>query len=751
MNAQPIPMRDAPTRNRPQGPLPGLSPEEDLDAAAVVRVLGRHKGVIAGVIIPIMLLAAGVLWQLTPRYTAETLILLEAEGPNLGQLDAVIGGLPRDVQTIQSEAYVLMSRSLADRVIQRLSLAADPEFNPRLAEEQGARPVGSRPAMPGADATAADALVGEDLDTAQAYSKIVDRFLQRLAVAPQENSRVIAVNFSSVDAEKAARVANVVADEYITSRLEAKFESTRRASEWLNDRVAELREKVTAAEQAVEDARRKFGLLRGQGGITLATQELVELNTQLVMARTARAEAEARLEQVSSLSEDGDGLSTASSVLDSPLIQRLREQEAAVQRRVAELSSQLGERHPRMVQLRAEAADLRNKIDEEVNKVVAGLRNEVKIAKAREAALQQNLAALKERAAIGNKNEIELRALEREAEANRALLANLLARQKEAVAQEDEGFQRADARVISVADIPTQPSFPRKGITLGLVFIVACFVALMVVLLLEVLDDGFRSGEQLERLTGLPSLGFVPKIRNLSGAKNPARFVLAHPRSAFGESIRTLNWSISLAEPDSPPQVVLITSSRPGEGKTVIATSLALNQSTAGRRVLLIDADTRRPETHNLLSIRRTPGLVDYLVGEATLDELLTVPEETSLTVIPAGVMTPNSPNLLGAQRMVEMLNDLRKRFDLIIIDSPPVMAGSDTRLLCRQADATVMVVRWAETRRGAVRVAVGQLLSAGAQLSGLLLSMVDARRHAKYGYGDSGAYAGELEKYYVG
>jgi capsular exopolysaccharide synthesis family protein len=403
-----------------------------------------------------------------------------------------------------------------------------------------------------------------------------------------------------------------------------------------------------------------------------------------------------------------------------------------------------------MVQLRAEAADLQAKIDAEINKIVAGLRNDVNMARARENAIRSSLAESQNRVEIGNENQIALRAAEREAEADRALLENLLARQKEALSREDMQSQRADARVIAAAGPPVEPSFPNRPVVLGLVFLASGFLGMLTILVLELLDRGFRSGQQIEEQTGTTSLGFIPQTP-LGAGESPYEVLSKRPKSAFGEAVRTLHWSISLTAPDNPPRSVLITSAGPGEGKTSVATCLALLQHQAGQRVVVIDADTRRPTVHKVLGIDGEPGLLDVLSSRASLEAALRIVPETGLNVLPAGSATPNAPHLLASQRMDKLLAELLARFDLLIFDSPPVMAVSDARILARKVDATVLAVRWAATRRQAVSLALHQLRADGARIAGAVLTMVDARKHAKYSYGDSGAYTGELEKYYTG
>jgi succinoglycan biosynthesis transport protein ExoP len=705
--------------------------DDDVGLADIFSVIRRRISVLGGIMLSALVLAVAVLFALTPRYTAEVLVLIESQESNIVTLDSVVAGLSGDAESVQSEAHVLRSRALADRVVQKLDLVNDLEFNRALSDPQ-------------ADPDSVN------FSSSQEYSSLLDLFQERLQVSPQENSRVISLRFSSESPEKAANIANTLADEYIQSRLETKFEFTQRANTWLAERIKGLREKLAADEANIESMRQQYGLLEGNGS-TLVTQELIELNTQLVMARTARAEAEARLQQTRRLVDSVGGVGSASEVLDSPLIQRLREQEIEVERRVAELSSELGELHPRMVQLRAEALDLKTRIENEVNKIVTAQKNQVDVARARERSLQNSLDKLKDKVAAGNQNMVKLQALQREADASRGLLDTMLAREKETMYQQDMDFQQPDVNVFSPATIPANPSFPSKPIVFGLAVIGSLLLGLLAILVIELLDSGFRSGEQIEQFTGVPSMGFIPMVKIPEDYESVAAYVSARPGAAFGEAVRTLNWSLSLAFPDQPPQVVLLTSSVPGEGKTTVASSLATIQSIAGQRTLLIDADIRRPGCHRVCGVDKEPGLTNLLAEGLNVDDVLVTSEWSSLQILPAGMPTTHATNLLGSAKMSALLVELRKKFDLIVIDSPPLMAAADARLLSRYADATILAVAWGSTKRQAVKMSARQLISAGARLAGGLLTMVNVKKHAQYSYGDSGAYAGELEKYYVG
>jgi len=725
-----------------------LEDGSEIDLRDLLRVLWRGKLTIAGTVILLTTLAAIVLFQVAPRYTSSALVIVDPRETQFVEMEAVLSGLPGDLETIQSETEIIKSRSLADKVVRKLKLYDDPEFNPRLRPETFLDSVTSvvddwvGSVFPEQEKQAVP-LEGQ-FDIERVW--IIDNFAEKLEVSRRGRSRVIEVAFESENPRTAVLVANTIADLYLVEQLEAKFEMTQRATLWLNDRMSELRKSVEASELAVEVFRAKAGLVEGEHA-SLAAQQISELSTQLVLARSARAEAEARLRQVRSMLNSANGVDSAAEVLSSPLIQRLREQEAEVERKIAELLTEYGDKHPRMINTRAEMRDLRAKINSEVNKIVQNLRGEVSVVRARENSLQSSLDNLKQRVGSLNSSEVQLRALQREANANRDLFETFLGRFKETSNQQE--MQQTDARIIARADLAREPSFPKKRLILALVFVGSIFLGVVLVFAIEQLDHGFRSMEQIEQLTGIPSIGMVPAIGKSKG--RPEKYAVENPTSILGEAIRTIYTSLILSNVDAPPRVILVASALPGEGKSTIAVLLGRMSTLLGKRSIIIDADLRRPQLHSKLRVSRAPGLVDYLAGEVTLEDVVVKDKATGVDVITAGNIGPNAAGILNSEILQKLLKGLAEYYDLVVIDSPPVMAVADARVLTHLADKTIVVVRWAATRREVATMAIRQLLDAGGSLAGVVLSRVNVRKHASYGYGDSGYYYGPSKKYYSG
>lgn len=742
------------TMNQGENPEPGTgnsqpyspndSAEPIVDVRAIWQVLRRRAAVIIGIVGCITAVTLLIVFQLTPLYTATTLVLLDPREQQVVDIEAVMSGLPPDSAVVDSEVEVLRSRRLAARVVEQLNLTADEEFNEALRKPgllSGLNPI---------------ALFSQDDATSPETSrqiqlnKTIDEFHSRLSVGRRGLTYVIAIRFTSEDAAKATEIVNKTADLYILEQLEAKYDATKRANEWLNGRLSELRAEVRAAEEAVEIFRRDNDLV-STSGLTINEQQLAELSGQLILARAELAEKEATYRRYQELRRSGSGADTLANVLQSPVIAQLRQQEAEVDRRRAELSSRYGDRHPEMIKVRAERRDLAVAIDREVSRTVANVENEVEVTRTRVASLESSLRDLEGRSGEGGLKEVRLRELESDAEAVRNLYESFLERFKQTT--EQTNLQESDARVLSVATVPTEPSYPSKTLFLFLALLLSGVAGVGVAFLLEHLDDAFSTVRQLEEKLGLPHLASVPDVTSdVGSAKLGAPFdvILKRPLSAYSEAFRALRSGITLSDVDSPPKIVMITSALPGDGKTTTAISLARASAAAGLRTVLLDCDLRRPSVHKSLGATPKAGIVEFLAGQATLDDTLIEDEKGGLLFLPVKSGAANPPDLLGSQHMKTLLDSLKQEFDFIVIDSAPVLPVVDSRVLSRMVDKVIFVVKWRDTPRDASANAVRDLREAGAEIAGVVFERLDLKRQKRYSYGDSGYYYGRYSKYYI-
>ena len=568
----------------------------------------------------------------------------------------------------------------------------------------------------------------------QLREQVTNIYLGQLTIEPSDTSRVIFVRVTSSEPEFAAKLANMAAQVYIDDQVASKSEQTELANAWLQDRAIELKKRVEASARAMETHRRKSGLADIDGS-SLLSQQMSVLNSQLIASRAARAEAEARYAQVEALLDVEGGISSAAAVLQSPLIQNLRSQETQVLRKIAELKTQLRDAHPTMILVRNELRDLTAKIASEVRKIVINQKGELQISRIQVQNLEIEIARLQAQLDSQTDAEITLSALQTELEANGKLYDTILSRLKETGVQ-DASLVQADARIISYATVPSAPSHPRKKLIVSSAFVASTILGILLVMLLEQLDSGFRSRDQVEAATGVTVLGMVPRLSaGWFGTVEPHNDILDRPNTLLAESFRTLRTSLLLSDVDNPPRTVLVTSSVPDEGKSTTALALARTTAKYDQKCLIIDGDLRKPSLHKAFGVTNDLGLIDYLSRDTPLEEIIQIDFRSGAHYILAGQSIPHSTDLLGSEKMRALLAALGDVYDLVIIDTTPVLAMSDTLVLLRSVDKTIYLVQWEKTRRETALAGLRQVMDAGADLAGIVLAQVDLKRQAQYRY----------------
>ncbi len=726
---------------------------EEIDLRQLLLTLWRRKMVVFSTIAVVTVLTALVLFQVEPRYTATAQVMIDTRQSKVVDIESVVSGISAEMATLLSEVEVIRSPSLIARVVEKLNLTQDPEFNGALREPSWTAKILNLETYVSRDLlvslglrSPSATMIAADRDD-RIESSVIGAIQGSMSVRPVNRSLVISIAFTSTDARKAALIANTITDNYIVDQLEAKFEATRRATTWLNDRLVSLKEKLRVSEAAVERYRVDVADKIGQQS-RLTEQQLSELNSQLILARAKGAEAKARLNQVEDLLASEGNLNSAAEVLNSPLIQRLRDQESQVLREMSDLSSRYGPRHPKMIKTNAELKELRANIGREVRKIAFSLQNEMKVANVREQTLEKSLAVLEGKSAEQSRAEVRLRELEREAEANRLLYENFLSRFKETSEQED--LQQADARVIARASTPSGPSFPKKKLVFILAIFSSALLGVALVFVLERLDNSFRSAEQLEQQTGLASIGMVPLVAGIANAKKIARHILDKPTSSVSESVRNLRTSLVLSKVDEPPKVIGVTSTVPSEGKSTLALWLAESYANSGQKVLLIDADLRRPKISTLLNLETPSGIIELLTNQCSTEEAVKRVGSTGLHILSAKPTKADALDLLSSQRMANYVKTFREHFDMVIIDSPPILAVADAKVTGNLVDKILYIVKWDSTPRQLVLRGIKTAHEAGLDIAGTVLTQVNLRKHSRYGYGDHGYYYGKYKNYYT-
>ncbi|MCB2011776.1 MAG: polysaccharide biosynthesis tyrosine autokinase [Geminicoccaceae bacterium] len=730
--------------------------EDQLNPRALLRALWRRKAVIIATTGLLTSLALIYSFTATPLYQAETLVRIQSGKSTVIELPEIGGTFEADASTIESEIELLESAAFASRMVDELGLVKDPEFNTSLDPERlpfwkrydwkAYLPSRAQQFLFG---SADGAVTGPLEDGASARLRTIQNFSAKLNVAQVSRSYVLQIRFSSEESEKSARIANTVANAYIVGQLQTKYAAGNEATDWLRDRVEEMRQKLVAAEQRIVDLKNAKGIA-SEGRIDPIQQQIGQINGQLAQAQASRAEAEARFNQVQNLLRSSGGINAASNVLTSPLLADLRRQETELSREASELSGIYGPRHPQMVNIKNEARSVRAKMVEEVERIVQDLSNEVEIARAREREIRANLASLESQVRGQEVSSVELRDLEREAASARQIYESFLQRLSEV--SETQGLQQADASILSPADVPVDPAWPNKKLIVLLAFAGGLVIGCVLAFVVERWDSdfGFRSAEEVQSALGIRALALVPDLtRRETKDMSAEEYILKKPQSAFAESLQRIRTSIFLSDRSRTTRTVLVTSSVPVEGKSLVSASLARQSARSGLNTLLIDADLRRPRLHEVVRVSNTNGLADILYGDLSLAEAMRTDEKSGMKFVPAGMAPVSPPDLFRSDRMRMLLDQVSSRFDLVIIDSPPVGAVSDSLILSPMVDRTLYVVRWQETPRNVAQAGIQQVADAGGEIAGVVLSRVNIRKHAQYGYADSGSYSGYYGKYY--
>ncbi|MEI9886081.1 MAG: polysaccharide biosynthesis tyrosine autokinase [Rhizomicrobium sp.] len=706
-----------------------------------LRILRVRRTIIIGTALTVIAVIAVVVLTLKPLYTATAVVMLDQRKNNVEDVSAVLSGLPSDQASVQNQVQILTSLELAGRVVDKLHLKDDPEFSPTaggLAMFFGL--LNPFNWFPGSDNTQAAA---QGLDVER--SNLIHGFLDRLSVSPIGLSTAISVSFQSDDAAKAAKIANAIADAYVEDQLEAKFEATQKATQWLTGRIAELSRKAQLADAAVQRYKAEHGITDDSKGVSVVQQQTGDVSSQLIVAKAQLAEKQASYGSLAALARAGRAADSGA-VVGSALISTLRSQETEIARQLADLSSKYLPGHPKILDLQAQKANIDAKIAEEVQRIVDAARNDVAVAAAHVASLQASLSQLETQGAGQNKDKVQLTALQSAATSARSMYETFLSRLGQAQGQ--EGIQTPDARVISNAEIPTSPSFPKKGLAIGISVPAGIILGLMLAFALERLDSGFRTTAQVENLLNLPVLATVPEVKGTekSGA-SAADSIVDKPMSAFAEAIRGLQLGLTLANVDKQPRVIIVTSSVPGEGKTTLAISMARIAARSGLKTVIVDGDLRRPNVAKTIGLTAERGLVEALTEPSSLDQCFTKDTKSDALVL-ACLKTPPSPaDMLNSNAMQQLITNLRRAFDLVIIDSAPMLPVNDTKILSRLSDAVLFVVRWERTPRDAVMGALRSLSDVHAPVSGIALARADSERFRYYSYGYQNYY--NYNKYY--
>lgn len=750
--------------------VPEASAERGLDVRDIFQIVWTARWMLAVFCVLGAVVAYVLVKQITPQYRSTASIMLDTRQTSVIDLESVLSDVPLNRQMLESELLIIESDTLLERVVDKLRLDRDPEYNPSLAEPSATKVVIDRKkaqlknlardllaqVMPASDgargtgtpvgaepASSAPALSQEA--KAEADRRRAVRILRgKLRARQLSPAFAISVQVTSADPVRAALIANTVADQYVVDQLEAKFDAARRATAWLTGRLEELRVRVEESEAAVQAYKSQFQTGDSQGA-TITRQQIAELNTELIDGKAAVAEARAKYNQAREMVRTL-GAAGAATALTSPLIQSLRQKRSDLTRREAELSNRYGPKHPTMIELRTELGDTDAAISIEVRQIVSSLQNDVQVAQARVNALQAGLGDLETREAGQSEAAVGLRQLESEAEANRRIYNDFLQRLNET--REQEEFQTADSRVIEPATAAYSPFVPRTKVSTALGGVAGLAFGLGLVVLFRLLNRTFRTVAEVSDRTGLTVFASVPKI-----ARRQSRRLLSYlktrPNSDLAESVRYLR-NATLLGNGGKIRSVLLTSSFPEEGKSTMSILLAEMLGRMGKSVVLVDCDLRRPSLATTLSIKPQRDLISLLEWDDPLEDVVVRPTDGAFDFIPLRVGSSASVDKIASPAFSQLIGQLEDQYDMVVVDAPPVLGASDFSVLGRIVDTSIVVVRWDKTPVASLKRTLQWFADHQMDVLGAVLNQVDRRREAQYDSATYGAEYASFRRYYT-
>jgi len=727
------------------------SPGDDL--SSYINIVRRHLPTILLILASCVALGLIYLFTATPKYTATARMVIDNHKVQLFQQQAGLGDIAIDPAATETQVEILKSENISLAVIKDLHLTDDPEF------------VGSGGGLLGAAIATVAGLFssGEQASEFELTRRALGRFEKNRDIKRAGLTYVMDISFTSTSPEKAARIANAIADAYIVDQLEAKYQATKRASVWLQDRIKELRTQATASQRAVVAFKEKNNIV-DTGGRLMGEQQLAEVNSQLILARAATAEAKARLERINDIMKQDIPDASVADALKNDTIIKLRGQYVDLAARAADWAARYGQNHLAVIHLRSQMREIRKNITDELARIQQAYQSDYDIARTREQSIKNSLENVVSENQLTNQAQVQLTELQSNAQTYQAMYDNFLQAYMQATQQ--QSFPITEARVISPASRPLGKSHPKGLIVLGVSLAGGMMLSFGFAMFRELTDKVFRTSRQVEDLLRTHCLAVLPIVKPVvQSAKRPdvraprqpntiARqgdmlsYVVESPFSRFTEAVRSVKVAIDLNGIVRENKVIGITSSLPNEGKSTFAANLAQLIAHAGGKVVLVDLDLRNPSlTRSLAKDGR--GVVDVVAGRASLRDATWIDGDTGLNFLPSGATAKmlHTNEVIASPAVKKLFEVLRPAYDYIIVDLPPLAPVVDVRATSGIIDSYVYVVEWGQTKIDVVEHNLGTAPAVYDRILGVVLNKADTNVLGRYeGYHGNYYY----RKYYA-
>ena len=716
--------------------------EKEINFRDYLRVLQKRRSTIYTTLIIIMALTMVYTFSTTPLYEATAKLLIEQSEKN--PLLANTGYVGRDPEFLSTQTQIIKSTAVGLKVVDMLHLETADEkvFNPR---PSGFSLAGIKTALADwikggltafghvigiADAeTAFQTSAGVDADNTRAM-EIAEMITEEISVKPARDSRIVTLTYRSPNPVLAANIVNSVAKGFIDKTFDMKMEASGYSLKWMSEKAEEELKKLESSEEALQQYMEQNDIVTIENRVTITPQKLSEINGRLIDTQARRKELQAIYNSIRRLGPELTGAQSIQVIAEDPAIRSLRGQILEAEKRNMDLSKKYGSRHPVMQRAVADLEILNSKVLQESKRIMQSVKNELDLATLNEKEYQKLLDETKQDAARLNERFIQFDILKREVETNKQMYNALITRIKEQNVAEQA--QSVKVWVVERAKPPEDPAKPNKKRNLIIGLVLALFSGCGLAFFLEFLDNTVRNPDDIEQLLDLPVLGTVSKF-STKAKDTEDKSTWQQQSPEFAECFNTIRTAVMLSVAANAPKTLMVTSASPEEGKTTITVNLAISMAQAGKSVLLIDADMRKPRLHKIFNLANNKGLSNYLAGAAAIEDVLQKTPIKNLYIITSGPVPPNPSELLISNRPQELVAQLTAKCDLMLFDSPPVLSVSDAMVISKLVEGTLLIVRAGKTVYKALEKEVHKLDNVGAKITGVVLNDVDLKRDGYY------------------
>ncbi len=711
--------------------------EREIHLRDYLKVIDKRRYTVYTVFILVFTIVLIGTLSSTPVYMATTKVLIEKGPP--ADLMRNYYYIPYDPEFYETQYQLIKSRAVAEKVVEKLRL--DTRGDKWLLGNDGGPSVfwiiewfhdlaGVISKIAGGESEDGKEAEQNALSPDERKEQLAAMISEGINVTPLKNSRIVNINYTSPNPEFAALVANTVAQAYIDQVLEMKMSATRHTLKWMTRKAEEERRKLEKSERALQEYMRANDIVTMENRVAVIPQKLAELSSELVKAETRRKELEDLYLKIKSLRKDLKDAETIPAISDDPSLQSIRNQILKAEQKIMELSKKYGRKHPKMIKAVDDLNVLKRKRLEEIRRVISSIRNEYDLARSKEESLRSLLKRTKDEALNLNEKFIQYEVLKREVDSNKQLYDALVRKIKEASVTEQ--IKAVNVWIVEKARTPRAPFKPRKTLNILLGIIVGLFGGVGLAFFVEYLDNTIKSPEEVENRLDTPVLGVVSLWSNKDSSIET--ICLREPKSTLAEEYRAIRTGIILSSPDHPPRSLLVTSVGPEDGKTVTATNLAISLAQSEYSVMIVDSDLRKPRVHKVFSLHNGKGLSTYLAGASDMDIIQEGPLP-NLHVITAGPVPPNPAELLSSQRMKDLIIRLMDKYDIMLLDSSPILSVADSLILGSMTEGTILVVRAGKTTYEEARRCLKSLQDLKADVKGMIINALDLKKRDYYYY----------------